>query len=58
MVAQVILNSSGLMVTQKLEDLGFINVLSVDAQELRTWQKRLTLKSLLLDAQNADHGSL
>jgi len=36
MAAQLILNSFGLMVTQKPEDLEFINVLSVDAPAQRT----------------------
>jgi hypothetical protein len=36
MAAQVILNSFGLMVTQKLEDSEFINALNVAAPEQRT----------------------
>ena len=35
MAAQLILNSFGLMVMQKLEDLEFINVLNVAAQAQR-----------------------
>jgi hypothetical protein len=36
MAVQAILNLSGLMVTLKLEDLEFINVLSVDAPAQKT----------------------
>ena len=36
MAAQAILNSFGLMVTQKLEDLEFINALNVAAPAQRT----------------------
>jgi hypothetical protein len=58
MAAQAIRSLSGLKVIPQLMALGFINACVVIALEQRILQKQLTIKSLLFDALNVDHGSL